>query len=54
MSKKLIAYFSASGVTAKAAEKLAKAADIVIKEGKLLNGSISEAELRVWTKEIAE
>ena len=27
MSKKLVAYFSASGVTAKAAEKLAKAAD---------------------------
>lgn len=54
MSKKLVAYFSASGVTAKAAEKLAKAADTVIKEGKLLNGSISEAELRAWTKEIAE
>ena len=30
------------------------AADTVIKEGKLLNGSISEAELRAWTKEIAE
>lgn len=30
------------------------AADTVIKEGKLLNGSISEAELRVWAKEIAE
>ena len=27
MSKKLVAYFSASGVTAKAAGKLAKAAD---------------------------
>ena len=47
MAKKLVAYFSASGVTV-------KAADTVIKEGKLLNGSISEAELRVWTKEIAE
>ena len=30
MSKKLVAYFSASGVTAKAAGKLAKAADAVL------------------------
>ncbi len=37
MSKKLVAYFSASGVTG-----------ATIREGKLLNGRPSVAELKKW------
>lgn len=58
LSGKKIVLFATSGGSGfgKTVENLkgSVAADTVIKEGKLLNGSISEAELRVWTKEIAE
>ena len=58
LSGKMIVLFATSGGSGfgKTVENLkgSVAADTVIKEGKLLNGSISEAELRVWTKEIAE
>ncbi len=40
MSKKLVAYFSASGVTAKVAAKLG--------EGKRFSGMVSEKELSNW------
>ncbi len=48
MSKTLVAYFSASGTTAKVAKNLAEAAGAVITEGKLLNGNPSTAELKAW------
>lgn len=58
LSGKTIVLFATSGGSGfgKTVENLkgSVAADTVIKEGKLLNGSISEAELRAWTKEIAE
>ena len=58
LSGKKIVLFATSGGSGfgKTVENLkgSVAADTVIKEGKLLNGSISEAELRVWAKEIAE
>lgn len=58
LSGKKIVLFATSGGSGfgKTVENLkgSVAADTVIKEGKLLNGSISEAELRAWTKEIAE
>ncbi len=58
LSGKKIVLFATSGGSGfgKTVENLkgSVVADTVIKEGKLLNGSISEAELRAWTKEIAE
>lgn len=58
LSGKTIVLFATSGGSGfgKTVENLkgSVATDTVIKEGKLLNGSISEAELRAWTKEIAE
>ena len=58
LSGKKIVLFATSGGSGfgKTVENLkgSVAADTIIKEGKLLNGSISEAELRAWAKEIAE
>lgn len=45
MSKKLVAYFSASGVTAKAAGKLAKAADADL----LRSNRYSHIQEQIWT-----
>lgn len=58
LSGKKIVLFATSGGSGfgKTVENLkgSVATDTIIKEGKLLNGSISEAELRAWAKEIAE
>lgn len=63
MSRKLVAYFSASGVTRKAAGKLAGAAgadlyeirpqipySAAVKDGKLLNGGLDAGELKKWAE----
>lgn len=49
MSKALVAYFSASGVTAKVAAKLASGAKVA--EGKRFSARVEEAELAKWAAE---
>ena len=48
MSKKLVAYFSASGNTAKLADSLAAAADAKMMSGKRFSARASENELKDW------
>lgn len=48
MSKILVAFFSASGVTAKVAEELARAENVKVDEGKRIGGDISEEDLKIW------
>ena len=49
MSKKLVAYFSAGGVTKKAAETIQELVPAaVVKDGRLLNGRIHTEELKKW------
>ena len=50
MSKTLAAYFSASGTTARAAKNLAEAAGAEIKAGRMLNGRLSQGELKKWVE----
>lgn len=68
MSKSLVAFFSASGTTKRAAKKLAAAtgsgmgrtASVLapswpgakIASGRILNGSRSEAELKQWAESV--
>lgn len=55
MSKKmLVAYFSASGVTAKAAWKLSEATGLgaILLKGKMLNGVVAQAELKAWVESL--
>ena len=48
MSKKLVAFFSASGTTKKAAEIIV---DAVITEGRLLNG-VNKQKISEWVKSL--
>ena len=61
MNKKLVAYFSASGTTARVAKNLAQAAaglkasvaaDTAIVEEKILNGANSVDSLQKWVETI--
>ncbi len=51
MSRKLVAYFSASGVTRKAAKTLQELVPAAaVKDGKLLNGGLDAGELKKWAE----
>lgn len=48
MAKALVAYFSASGVTAKVAGNLAKA---IVKDGRKFAPSASDTSLKEWAEQ---